>query len=113
MQNEIVRCFTINVDCAVNDPVDVRAGGPEYLGFDFYVKKEEVGEIIEFVSKTLNDLEVPLLSLSFNSKERLLNPNEVWTKERIYQSIKRDKDFIIREAARNYGSIKPKQYVKK
>ena len=35
----------INIDCTINDPVDVRCGGPEYLGFDFNVRKEDSKEI--------------------------------------------------------------------
>ena len=35
----------IVVDCERNDPVDIRCGGPDYLGFDFYVKDEEVGYV--------------------------------------------------------------------
>ncbi len=30
----------ISVNCTKNGPVDIKAGGPECLGFDFYVKYE-------------------------------------------------------------------------
>lgn len=35
----LVRCSQISVDCMANDPMDIRLGGPEYLGFDFLLKK--------------------------------------------------------------------------
>lgn len=113
MQTELVKCSTISVDCANNDPVDIRAGGPQYLGFDFYVKHEDTTEMADFISETLSDLNVPLICLSIKPKERYLLPREVWTKERIYHAIKKDANFIIREAARNYGMVKQKVYVKK
>lgn len=35
----------ICVDCVKNDPVDISCGGPDYLGFDFYVQKDKVKEM--------------------------------------------------------------------
>ena len=32
---KIINCTRIAVDCVANDPVDIKCGGPEYLGFDF------------------------------------------------------------------------------
>lgn len=49
----------INIDCTINDPVDVRCGGPEYLGFDFNVRKEDSKEMLNFIKEALNILEVP------------------------------------------------------
>ena len=36
---EKIKCRKISVDSVYNDPVDIRCGGPEYLGFDFFVKE--------------------------------------------------------------------------
>ena len=38
MEKKLIKCSRIGVDCVANDPVDIRCGGPEYLGFDFNVK---------------------------------------------------------------------------
>lgn len=41
MKNILIRCSKISVDCVSNDPVDIRCGGPEFLGFDFLCKRRE------------------------------------------------------------------------
>lgn len=53
----------ICVDCVKNDPVDISCGGPDYLGFDFYVQKDKVKEMKDFVSTTLSVLEVPVVEI--------------------------------------------------
>lgn len=45
MDNNLIRCSQISVDCVANDPVDIRCGGPEYLGFDFNVRVEQTEEM--------------------------------------------------------------------
>ena len=44
MKNK-VNCTNICVECVANDPVDIRCGGPKYLGFDFPVKDTELEEM--------------------------------------------------------------------
>ena len=49
MDNNLIRCSQISVDCVANDPVDIRCGGPEYLGFDFNVRVEQTEEMKKFI----------------------------------------------------------------
>ena len=63
MEKELVKCTEIGVDCVENDPVDIRCGGPEYLGFDFFVL-------------TLSELRVPAINI-YSSGERELRPMDV------------------------------------
>ena len=57
---EKVECTTINVDCCHNDPVDIKCGGPYYLGFDFFVRRHEEQEMVKFIIATIEELHVPL-----------------------------------------------------
>ena len=102
-----IRCTKISVDCVYNDPVDIRCGGPEYLGFDFFVKEEDVQMMKEFITITLNSLEIPLISI-YESGFVNLSPNKVWTKERIFECIKKDESYLKYEASRNYKPISKK-----
>lgn len=63
MDNNLIRCSQISVDCVANDPVDIRCGGPEYLGFDFNVRVEQTEEMKKFIAVTLEIFEIPLTNL--------------------------------------------------
>lgn len=104
MNNNLVKCSRISVDCVANDPVDVRCGGPAYLGFDFNVKTEKTEEMKTFIDLTLKNFKIPLekmyVSETVDAKEE-----NVWTKEKIVESISNEANHLLREAAREYGSF--------
>lgn len=101
--NKLIRCSQISVDCVANDPVDIRCGGPEYLGFDFNVREEQTEEMKKFITLTLESLEVPLTYMYVCGKKEL-SEKDVWTKERIVEEIKKDATYLQNEAKRNYRS---------
>lgn len=102
MNNYLIRCSRISVDCVHNDPVDIRCGGPTYLGFDFNVREEQVEEMKMFIELTLNEFSVPLVDL-YVSGIADVNEKNVWTKERIVKAISDDAKYLQHEAARNCG----------
>ena len=85
MDNNLIRCSQISVDCVANDPVDIRCGGPEYLGFDFNVRVEQTEEMKKFIAVTLEIFEIPLTNL-YISGTIDLSEKDVWTKERIVKA---------------------------
>ena len=62
-RERIIVCSHISVDCVVNDPVDVRCGGPDFLGFDFFVKLEETEYMQQAIKIALEQFEVPLRNM--------------------------------------------------
>lgn len=101
--NNLISCSKICVDCVPNDPVDIRCGGPDYLGFDFFVKEELTEEIKKFISITLETLDVPLTRMYISEKIKLIE-KDIWTKERIVETIKKEASYLQSEARRNYRS---------
>ena len=101
--NNLIRCSHINVNCVANDPVDIRCGGPDYLGFDFNVREEQTEEMKKFIAVTLESLEVPLADL-YVSGTIDLSEKDVWTKERIVKAVKDNAEYLQSEAERNYSS---------
>ena len=101
MENKLIKCSRISVDCVVNDPVDIRCGGPEYLGFDFNVKEDETEEMKKFIEMTLETFGIPLINL-YHSKTNLIEEKYVWTKEKIVEEIKKDETYLKHQASRNY-----------
>ena len=101
MNSNLVKCTRISVDCVTNDPVDIRCGGPEYLGFDFNVRKKDAEEMKKFIIVTLSSFEIPIKNLYFSGTINL-NEENIWTKERIVKAIKKDAEFLKHNAKRNY-----------
>lgn len=90
---KLFNCTHFSVDCVENDPVDIRCGGPGFLGFDFYVLTEQVDEMETFTRETLKELEVPLMG--FQRLETVELPKEkVWTKRRIAEEINNDAPML-------------------
>ena len=103
MRKELIQCLKIMVNCTHNDPVDIKAGGPENLGFDFFVKSDDVQEMITFITLTLQEYKIPLVNIGIGQETVSLSPNEVWTKEKITECIKNDASYLIHEASRGYS----------
>lgn len=82
----IYKVKRITVDCAKNDPVDIRCGGPQYLGFDFYVDPKEEKDMIEFIKEMLIKYKRPLERIYSTDKE--VQKKSLWNKKRIEECIK-------------------------
>ena len=96
-----VKCSKISVDCIHNDPVDVRAGGAEILGYDFFVDANDAERLVTVIEGAITELKLPLMGISILDKGRLqLDKEQVWTDERILQCIADESDIIISEAER-------------
>ncbi len=96
-----ITCSKISVDCIKNDPVDVKAGGAEILGYDFFVEENDAERLVSLINTTINDLSLPLMGISILEKGKLtLSEDQVWRDERIVQCIIDDSDVIIAEAKR-------------
>ena len=100
--SSLINCSIISVDCVENDPVDVRCGGPKYLGFDFYVREKEAEQMKNFIVATLETFKVPLQSI-YTSGTIQIEEKKVWTKERIVESIKVNAEYLQTEATRTYS----------
>lgn len=80
--NKVIK---IEVNCEKNDPVDIRCGGPEFLGFDFFTKKIDASDTIEFIKKQLDINNTPLMKIDIQSAPENAT---IWTKEKIAECIK-------------------------
>lgn len=59
------------MNCRHNDPVDIRAGGPRILGFDFFCEDDAVDQVVSFVKEKLVEYSLPLMDVSVvNASER-------------------------------------------
>ena len=97
MSEDLIKCTKICVNCVPNDPVDIRCGGPNYLGFYFFVREEETEQMKKFIIVSLKELEVPLENIYDNGIVNL--PKEkVWDKKRILTCIQGDAEYLISEA---------------
>ena len=103
MNKDLIRCAVISVDCVQNDPVDIRCGGPLYLGFDFYVYKDEKEEMQNLIVSTLEEYHVPIIKI--NSANEIEIPlKKLWNKERIIMEIEKDATYLCEQNNRNNQS---------
>ena len=93
-----VKCVKIAVDCIKNDPVDIRCGGADILGYDFFVDEKEKQELSGVIRSTIEELKLPLMGINIPDKTYLLDEKDVWRKERIVECIINESDVIIAEA---------------
>ena len=100
MSEDLIKCTKICVNCVPNDPVDIRCGGPNYLGFDFFAKLEETEQMKKFIVVSLKELGIPLVSISEN---RIVNisKDKVWDKNKILTCIQGQAKYLISEAKFN------------
>ncbi len=85
---EAVETIHYVVDMQQNDRVDIRCGGPHFLGFDFYVDSETPTEEVEaFIREELEKNDKPCLSVR-TSGTRLVRPEQAWTMAMIADCIK-------------------------
>lgn len=95
-----IRCSRIKVDCVENDPVDIRCGGPNYLGFDFNVLQQDERRMIKYIIITLNQLNVPFIGIGATGKIDVPE-SHVWNEEKIVREIRKDAAYLINEANRS------------
>ena len=79
----------LSIDCEKNDAVDIRCGGPAYLGFDFYVKGEEDKEKLRvFLEKTLKKHNRPNLGMNI-SPPTTMDKRKLWSRKMIDDCIQK------------------------
>lgn len=84
----VCKAIHIGVDCVENDPQDIKCGGPEYLGYDFYISMEDNMSYIESQIKNwLKEYGKPFVSISHEVIEDF-NVSELWSSSNIEKCIK-------------------------
>jgi len=89
---EAIQARQISVNCVPNDPVDVKCGGPHYLGFDFYVDADEdMDTMVEFIKGELKRLNKALDGNILVGDTHLVE--KPWTREMITECIEKDNEI--------------------
>lgn len=110
MNDNLIECSKVSVNCIENDPADIKSGGPLYLGFDFNVKEEETNQYISIIFQTLKKYNIPIISIKVSDKIKL-NKEDIWDEEEIAKEIESYSNFLITENAKSYNN--PMRKVKK
>ncbi len=85
---KLIKVAKICVDCEKNDIVDIKCGGPEYLGFDFNVSLSELEELKIFIKSEIEKKGLPIDNIYSYNQNYYLPKEKVWTRERIRDCIK-------------------------
>ena len=93
----------IGVDCIPNEKEEIKNGGPEFLGFDFYVGKDKTEETIDFIESKLNELDIPLIRTFIYDESYRFEEEHLWTPTRIEETIIGQRDLLINESNKRKG----------
>lgn len=111
MENIFRTVSKISVDCLHNDIENIEAGGPEYLGFDFYVRKEDTKRIKNFIRNTLTTFNLPLINLSVSEHDMKISRDLLWDHKKILDCITEESDYFYskaKQANKKYSKQMPK-----
>jgi len=85
---ELVVARSVSIDTIPNDPVDVRCGGPYYLGFDFKVDADEdVSNLREYLTSVFADCHKPYERISITTTTVDVPKEHIWSREKMRQYI--------------------------
>lgn len=85
----------LSVNCLPNDPVDVRCGGPQHLGFDFVVLREHATEAIGLILRVLGEVHKPLASTTCDDAGDAAEAAKVWTLAQIETALRKDREVPL------------------
>lgn len=81
------RRVTINTE--ENDPVDIRCGGPMWLGYDFIVDADEnVKDLKKFIDNTFKKFNKYYSSVYVSSGTEEVPKSSIWSHSKIEKCIK-------------------------
>lgn len=84
---EVCNAVHISVNCAGNDSVDIRAGGPPMLGYDFIVSSDKnIEKTKKFIRECLKQYNRPFIGFSTRVREDF-PVKHLWKKKMIKKCI--------------------------
>ncbi len=84
--------FQVSINTKENDQVDIKCGGPYYLGFDFKIFQKDgltKGKVEKAIKKMLDNNNIHYLSLHV-SKEKYIEP-KIWSLDEINDELLKSK----------------------
>ena len=85
---EVTDAVCYDISCEHNDSVDIRAGGPPILGYEFYVSSDEdKEEIKKFLEACIKKYRRPFMGISTYKRKNFPVKN-LWTREMMEECIK-------------------------
>lgn len=91
----VVEVKDVSVDVCENCSVDIRCGGPQFVGYDFCVAYEVPSkEVRSFIEKCLKESNLPCRGITISRSKREVPYKSVWTRKKIAKEI-RENDVTI------------------
>jgi len=98
MDKKLVKCSKISVNCVENNPIDIKCGGPKYLGFDFYVKEEEQNRMKKIICSSINEIGIPIINVIVTNNI-YKDIENIWYKDiEIRNQIKKNSTYLYKNA---------------
>ncbi len=91
---ENVICRVVKVDCIPNDPVDIKFGGPKYLGVDVYVKKSDVKFMMDYIRYMFYEYGIPFINIR-DAHAKIVNNCDIVDEKTIKDYIETHREELI------------------
>ena len=86
VKRTLVIARPIKINCKANDAVDMRCGGPPFLGLDFYVDIDDES-IKAWLKKALKKHGHPVMSITLGDEIEIA-PKNLWSRQKIEGCLK-------------------------
>ena len=84
VRRTLYKAWKVDVTCCPNDRVDIKCGGPGYLGFDFTVDASVSKKKWEkFLRKALAANDLPCMGISFERRSVEVAKRQLWSERKI------------------------------
>ena len=97
---ENIICRVIKVDCIPNDPIDIKFGGPKYLGVDFFVKKTDAKMMMDYIRYMFHEYGIPFINIR-DAHAKIVNSCEVLDEADIRDYIEKHHEELINKFSVN------------
>lgn len=88
MYKPLVKARKISISVAKNDPIDIRCGGPAFLGFDFVVEAKTQEYWRKFIWDLQKVKSFPMWNCSIERAKDFESKIKIWTEAQIIEEVK-------------------------
>lgn len=81
-----IHCLKVVVDSCDNDPVAIKWGGPEYIGFNFNIRPRDLNRVCDLIFEITSSISVPCRRILYDDGG-YVDEEEICSDDQIIEEI--------------------------